>query len=99
MRVLEVIFYQTREGAFEFRAIVDGKAFESLGGTPNETTIRTIARQFGGFTYNDSRKAFETQSATTGGEPLKLNSEFEKQGFAVIMRGSLAHIDNLLNAA
>ncbi|MGH0214440.1 hypothetical protein NKY66_11050 [Sinorhizobium meliloti] len=99
MRVLEVIFYQTREGAFEFRAIVDGKAYESLGETSVETTVRTIAKQFGGFIYNEDRKAFETQSATTGAEPLKLISEFERQGFAVIMRGSLAHIDNLLNAA
>lgn len=88
--VLEVIFYRTREGAFEFRAIVDGKAYESLDGTPIETTIGTIAKQWGGFIYNEDRKAFETRSATTGAEPLKLLSEFERQGFAVIMRGSLA---------
>ncbi|WP_425624900.1 hypothetical protein [Agrobacterium radiobacter] len=97
--VLEVIMYRTREGAFEFRAIVDGNAYESLAGTPIATTIETTSEHFGGFLYNEDRKAFETQPATTGAEPLQLIAEFERKGFAVVMHGSLEHIDNLLSAA
>jgi hypothetical protein len=97
--VLEVIMYRTREGAYEFRAIVDGKAYESLVGTQIANIIATTSERFGGFHYNEDRKGFVTQSATTGAEPLQLISEFERQGFVVIMHGSLEHIDNMQSAA
>lgn len=93
--VIEVIMYRTREGVFEFRAIIDGKDFESLEGTQIAMTLEAISEQHGGFRYNEDRKAFETMTATTGAEPLQLISELERQGYTVIMHGSLEHIDNL----
>jgi len=97
--VIEIIMYRTREGSFEFRAIIHGKQFESFNESPDANTIVMIAKQFGGFIYNTDRKAFETQSATTGAEPLQLLRAFERQGCAVIMNGSLKHIDDIQNAA
>ncbi len=98
-KVLEIIMYSTTDGAFEFRAIMDGKRYESHRYTPDAIIIRKTAESFGGFIYNDDRKAFETQSETTGAEPLQLLRAFERQGFAVVMTGSLEHIDNIQNAA
>jgi hypothetical protein len=97
--VLDVIFYRTREGSFEFRVILDGKHYETIVGMQIAKTIEMTSEQFGGFHYNDDRKAFETMSATTGAEPLQLIEEFERQGFVVVMYGSLEHIDNIQSAA
>ncbi|ANL87111.1 hypothetical protein AMC81_PA00090 (plasmid) [Rhizobium phaseoli] len=91
--------YRTREGSFEFRVIVDGKHFESFVESPDANEIVTTAKQSGGFVYNEDRKAFETQSETTGAEPLQLLRAFERQGYAVILNGSLEHIDDIQNAA
>ncbi|TBG52631.1 hypothetical protein [Rhizobium leguminosarum] len=97
--VLEIILYRTREGSFEFRAIIDGKHFESFAESPDANDIVTTAKQSGGFIYNSDRKAFETQSVSTGAEPLQLLRAFERHGYAVIMKGRLAHIDDIQSAA
>lgn len=91
--------YRTRGGSFEFRAIIDGKQFESFVESPDVNEIVMTAKQSGGFIYNTDRKAFETQSETTGAEPLQLLRAFERQGYAVIIKGSLEHIDDIQNAA
>ncbi|ANL74309.1 hypothetical protein AMC83_PA00082 (plasmid) [Rhizobium phaseoli] len=91
--------YRTREGSFEFRAIVDGKHFESFNESPDADQVVMTAKHFGGFIYNEDRKAFDTRSETTGAEPLQLLRAFERQGYAVIMKGSLEHIDDIQNAA
>ncbi|WP_064815846.1 MULTISPECIES: hypothetical protein [unclassified Rhizobium] len=97
--VLEIIMYRTKERSFEFRAIIDGKHFESFNESPDANAIVITAKQFGGFIYNTDRKAFETQSETTGAEPLQLLRAFERQGYVVSMKGSLEHIDDIQNAA
>ncbi|TAT70080.1 hypothetical protein [Rhizobium ruizarguesonis] len=97
--VLEIIMYRTREGSFEFRAIMNGKHFESLVESQDANAIVMTAKQFGGFNYNTDRRAFETQSETIGAEPLQLLRAFERQGYVVSMKGSLEHIDDIQNAA
>ncbi|MBY3575437.1 hypothetical protein HFN65_31355 [Rhizobium laguerreae] len=97
--VLEIIMYRTREGSFEFRAIIDGKQFENVTENPDANAIVMTAKQFGGFNYNKDRRAFEMQSETTGAEPLQLLRAFERQGYAIIMKGSLEHIDDIQSAA
>ncbi|NEI24110.1 hypothetical protein GUK30_32710 [Rhizobium leguminosarum] len=97
--VLEIIMYRTREGSFEFRAIIGGKQFENVTESPDANAIVMTAKHSGGFNYNTDRKAFETQSETTGAEPLQLLRAFERHGYVVSMKGSLEHIDDIQNAA